>query len=190
MIRETEYKIDRLFPRRWSPRAMSGAEISDQELMSLFEAARWAPSANNNQPWRFVYAKRNTPEWNIFFNLISDGNKIWCKNAAVLVVIISQMISDYKNKPIKTHSFDTGAAWENLALQGTIMNLVIHGMAGFDYDKAKEKLDVPEEYCVEAMIAIGKPGKKEDLPVNLQEREVPSDRKRVLDFVFRGVFGN
>jgi len=87
-----------------------------------------------------------------------------------------------------THSFDTGAAWENFALQGSIQGLVVHGMQGFDYDKAKKELKTPEGYQVEAIAAVGKPGKKEDLPEEMQKNEYPSGRKKVSEFVFEGEF--
>lgn len=167
---------------------MSREEMTDEELMPLFEAARWAPSSYNGQHWRFIYAKRNTEHWNTFFDLLVDFNKQWAKNAAVLVVVISKKAFDFNNKPSVTHSFDTGAAWENLALQGTAMGLVTHGMEGFDYDKAKKVLAIPDDYQVEAMIAIGKRGKKEDLPKEMQEREMPSDRRPLREIVMEGGF--
>lgn len=188
--RQTQYNVNSIFPNRWSPRAMSGEEITNEELMSLFEAARWAPSSNNNQPWRFLFARRNTDNWNSFFNLLNASNQVWVKNAAVLIVIISKKTFDFNGKPSITHSFDTGAAWENLALQGSILGLVVHGMQGFDYERARKELNVPAEYQVEAMVAIGKPGKKEDLPLHLQEREFPSDRKELAEIAFEGKFPN
>ena len=136
-FRRRDFDIDRIFLNRWSPRSMSGDEISRDVLFSLFEAARWAPSSNNNQPWRFLYAQRNTDYWPIFFDLLTEQNKIWAKNAAVLIVVISKKTFDYNEKPARTHSYDTGAAWENLALQGSLKALVVHGMQGFDYDKAR-----------------------------------------------------
>ena len=187
-IRKPEHEINPLILSRWSPRSMTGEEISDEELMSLFEAARWAPSSYNNQPWRFIYAKRNTDHWNRLFNLMVEFNQSWAKNAAVLIVIISKKTFDHNNQPSITHSFDTGAAWENLALQAESMGLVTHGMQGFDYEKAKKELEIPEDYSIEAMIAIGKRGKKEDLPKELQEREIPSARKLLKDIIMEGKF--
>ncbi len=186
--RSTTYPINKLFTERWSPRAMSGESISDKELMTLFEAARWAPSSYNGQPWRFLYAKKDTPAWDKFFNLLVEFNQSWCKNAAALVVVVSKDTFDHNNQPSRTHSFDTGAAWENVALQGGLSGLVIHGMAGFDYDRAKKDLTIPDGYTVEAMVAIGKPGKKEDLPKELQESETLSDRKSLTEIVFEGSF--
>lgn len=188
-IRKTTYAIDTQFTHRWSPRALSGEELSDEEVLPLFEAARWAPSSYNNQPWRFILAKKSSPEWEKIFNLIGEFNQGWTKNAAVLVVVISHNNFEHNNNPSVTHSFDTGSAWENLALEASRRKLVAHGMQGFDYEKAKTDLGIPDDYTVEAMIAIGKPGKKEDLSPELQEREVPSDRKPLSDLLFKGEFG-
>ena len=186
-FRKTEQDINDIFVNRWSPRAMSGQEIDEKTLFSLFEAARWAPSANNNQPWRFIYARRNTKHWDTFFNLLAEGNQVWAKNAAVLIVVISKTTFD-NGKPSITHSFDTGAAWVSFALQGSLGGLVVHGMQGFDYDKAKEILRISDGYSVEAMIAVGKKGKKEDLPDYLQEREFPSSRKTTAELAMEGSF--
>jgi nitroreductase len=187
-FRKPDFDIDQLFLNRWSPRGMSGDEIGRDLLFSLFEAARWAPSSNNNQPWRFLYARRNTDYWPVFFDLLTEQNKVWTKNAAVLVVVISKKTFDYNEKPARTHSYDAGAAWENLALQGSLKGLVVHGMQGFDYDRARSTLNIPDVFQVEAMIAIGRPGKKEDLPQSLQEREMPSGRKALAEIVMEGKF--
>jgi nitroreductase len=167
---------------------MSGGEISREVLFSLFEAARWAPSSNNNQPWRFIYACRNTDSWPIFFDLLTEQNKIWAKNAAVLIVVVSKNTFDYNEKPARTHSYDSGAAWENFALQGSLKALVVHGMQGFDYDRARKALNIPDVFQVEAMIAVGKPGKKDELPEALKEREQPSPRKDLAEIVMEGTF--
>jgi nitroreductase len=167
---------------------MSGESLKDDELMSLFEAARWAPSAFNAQQRRFLYGKRDTQNWYDFFDLLSHGNKIWAKNAAVLVVVISRKNFEHNEKPSRTNMYDTGAAWENLALEGSLRGLVVHGMQGFDYEKARTVLKVPDHYEVCAMIAIGKKGKKEDLPENLQEREQPNGRRPLKEIVIEGVF--
>ena len=185
-VRRSDYPIDPLFLDRWSPRAMSGEEITETELLTLFEAARWAPSSYNGQPWRILYARRDTGHWTLFFNLLVEINQTWAKNAAALAVLISKETFDHNGEPAITHSFDTGAAWANLALQGTLNGLVIHGMQGFDYGKAKIDLKIPDGYSVEAMVVIGRPGKKEDLPVKLQEREVPNDRRSLRETAFEG----
>ena len=174
--RTTNHAIHPLLLNRWSPRSMTGEELSDEALMPLFEAARWAPSSNNAQLWRFVYAKRRTPFWETFVDLLADGNKVWARQAAVLVVVTSRKFFERNDQPAVTYAFDAGAAWENLALEGTRRGLVVHGMQGFDYEKAREALHVPEEYDVLAMIAIGKRGPRESLPPHLQEREFPNTR--------------
>jgi nitroreductase len=186
--RNAAYPIDSLFLDRWSPRAMSGEEIAEEELLTLFEAARWAPSSYNNQPWRILYARRNTIHWPPFFDLLVDFNKTWVKGAAALVVFISKTTFDHNGELSVTHSFDTGAAWENFALQATLKSLVVHGMQGFDYDRAKTALNIPHDFQVEAMAAIGKPGKKEDLPVGLQERETPNDRRKLAETIIEGPY--
>lgn len=188
-MRTSVYNISKFILNRWSPRAMSGEELRDEELLPLFEAARFAPSSYNNQPWRFIIAKRNSPEWDGLFGLMGEFNQSWTKNAAVLVVVISHKNFDHNNEFAPTHSFDTGSAWENLALEGSVRGLVVHGMQGFDYERARTELSIPEDYAVEAMIAIGRPGKKEDLAKELQEREFPSDRKPLSELIFQGTFG-
>ena len=184
-IRKADHPIDKLFLDRWSPRALSGEEIPDGELMVLFEAARWAPSSNNNQPCRILYAKRNTEYWPLFFNLLTESNKVWARNAAALLVFISKTTFD-NNKPSITHSYDTGAAWENLALQGMLKGYVVHGMQGFDYERARNVLNIPPEFNVEAMAAIGKPGNKEELPEGLKERESPNNRRKLSETICEG----
>jgi nitroreductase len=161
--------------------------LKDEELMSLFEAARWAPSSGNGQPWRFIYAKRNTEDWNSLFTLLVDFNKSWAKDAAVLIVVVSKKEFEYNGKviPSVTHQFDTGAAWENLALEATSRDLVAHGIAGFEYDKARKDLDIPDGSVVVSMIAIGR-GPKWNLPLGLQEREIRSDRKPLEEIVMEG----
>src|SRR3989338_3627872 len=186
--RTSEYEINDIFLKRDSPRALSGEAISKEELMTLFEAARWAPSSYNAQPWRFIYAMRDTPEFEKMFSLLVEFNQSWCKNASVLVTVVSRKNFEHNNKPSATHSFDSGAAWENLALQAQTMGLVAHGMEGFDYAMAKEKLGVPDDYSVEMMFAVGKHCKIEDLPENLRADETPNDRKPLEEIIFEGKF--
>lgn len=188
MSRQPNYSIQPLILNRWSPRALSGEAMFDDELMPLFEAARWTPSSHNNQPWRFIFARRETPAWDILFSLLGEFNQGWAHKAAVLVVVVAKTTFDYNGKPSVTHQFDTGAAWENLALEASTRGLVAHGMEGFDYAAAKTKLNIPDDHVVLAMIAIGKPGRKEDLPAELQERETPSDRRPLTEIVMEGEF--
>ncbi|MBI4604662.1 MAG: nitroreductase family protein [Planctomycetes bacterium] len=186
--RKPDWPIETIFIDRWSPRAMSGEALSARELSTLFEAARWAPSTYNEQEWRFLYAHRDTEHWQSFFDLLVEGNRVWCHNAAVLVVVLSHKVFSRNGKPNPVHTFDAGAAFENLALQGAAMGLVVHGMAGFDRAKARQTLKVADDFDIEAMIAIGRPGDPARLPSELREIEVPSGRKKVEEIAREGPF--
>lgn len=187
MTRKADYPIDDLFLRRFSPRAMSGAPLAKDELMRLFEAAHWAPSSGNSQPWRFVYALAGTPHFERLYGLLADGNKPWCVRAGALVVVCSRTQAD-TGRSLRTHSLDTGAAWMSFALQGTLQGLVVHGMEGFDYDRARVELELPQGFAVEMMIAVGHPGLIEDLPERYRAREAPSDRLPVASLLYEGKY--
>lgn len=188
LSRVANYPIQSLILSRTSPRAFSDERLTEEELMALFEAARWAPSSYNGQPWRFSYARRGDKEWDLFFNVLIEFNKLWCKKADTLVVVVSKNNFEHNNKPARTSQYDTGAAWMSLALEAHARNIIAHGMEGFDYDAIKKNLKIPDGFTVEAMIAIGKPGKKEDLPKELQEKETISQRKPLKDIVAKGQF--
>jgi nitroreductase len=168
---------------------MSGEAVAEADLKTLFEAARWAPSSFNNQPWRILYARRETPHWQTFLDLLADANKSWCGKAGALLLFVSRTTFEHNNKPSVTHSFDCGAAWENLALQGCRLGLVVHGMQGFDYDKARTVLKIPDGFQVEAMVAVGKPGDPATLPEKLREREAPNDRRPLSQTAYEGPWG-
>jgi nitroreductase len=186
--RTADYPISSFLLNRWSPRAMTDEPISQEQLFSLFEAARWAPSSYNNQPWIFIYGIKGTPAWKALHELQVPFNQGWTQNSGALVLVVSKDNFYHNDKPARTHSFDTGAAWMSLALEGNGQGLVVHGMQGFDYEAAKKKLHIPQDYTVEAMVAIGKPAPKETLPAELQEREAPSTRRPITDFIMEGVF--
>jgi nitroreductase len=188
LTRRATHPINPLILNRWSPRSMTGEELKNEDIMSLFEAARWAPSSFNNQPWRFIYAKRNTEHWDRLFNLLAEGNKTWAKNSALLVVVISRKNFEYNEEPARTHQFDAGFAWGNLALEAYSRGIVTHAMQGFDYEKARADLEIPTDFEVMAMIAIGKKGPKEILPPELQEKEKLSDRKPLKDIIMEGTY--
>ena len=186
--RQTTLPIHPLFLDRWSSRAMSGEALSETELMTLLEAARWAPSSGNFQPWRFLYARRDTDFWQAFLELLVPGNRSWAQHAGALVLVISRTYYDGDGRPCPTHSYDAGAAWQNLALQASLSNLVAHGIAGFDYERARRVLRVPDAYAVEAMIVLGKRGDETQLGESLQKREVPNDRRPLAQSVCEGPF--
>ena len=187
--RDPDHDVDPLFVNRWSPRAMTGEPLDEADLLPLFEAARWAPSAFNNQHWRFVYATREDDEWGTFLDLLNENNRAWASDAGALVAIFSKTTFDHNGEPAATRSFDTGAAWQNLALEGTRRGLAVHPMAGFDWEQIHDALGVPdEEFDAEAMVAIGERADPETLPDDLQAREEPSDRKPLDEIVFSGQF--
>lgn len=185
--RRPDHDIDAVLWERWSPRAMSGEPITRAELDRIFEAARWAPSSYNRQPWRFFYALRDDANWDDFLGLLTPGNRSWAANGSVLIVIVSRKVVEDGTES-RTHSFDTGAAWQNLALQGTSMGLVVHGMEGFDYEKARTVLSLPRELEVEAMCVVGRYGAEEALPEKYRTREAPRDREPIEAFVKHGPF--
>lgn len=187
-IRKADHPIEKIFLQRWSPRALSGEPISDAELMRVLEAARWAPSTFNEQDWRYLYAKRDTPAWNTHFNLLAGPNQVWCRNAAVLFVVLSKKTFTQSGKPNPVHTFDAGLSCENLLLQAASMGLAAHGMAGFDRDKARKDLKVPDDFDVEAMVAIGRPGDPDTLPEQLRAIEKPTDRKKISEWAREGAF--
>lgn len=186
--RQATLPIYPLFLDRWSSRAMSGEALSETELMTLLEAARWAPSSGNFQPWRFLYARRDTDFWQAFLELLVPGNRSWAQHAGALVLVISRTHYDGDGRPCPTHSYDAGAAWQNLALQASLSNLVAHGIGGFDYERARRVLRVPDAYAVEAMIVLGKRGDETQLGESLQKREVPNDRRPLAQSVCEGPF--
>ena len=189
--RASRYPVHELILNRWSPRSFSDEMLTENELMTLFEAAHWAQSSYNNQPWRFVYSLRNSASWNTFTSLLEPGNLTWAQYASVLVAVVSKTTFDYDERPSRTHSFDVGAAAQCMALQGASMDIVVHGMEGFDYDRAHQELKLTEKYQIEALFAIGKRGGKEGLerlPEKLRDREHPSDRKPVERLYLKTLF--
>jgi nitroreductase len=189
--RQSEHPVDPLFLERWSPRAFDGKPMPKQDLLTILDAAHWAPSASNSQPWRFVYALRDSQEWPLFVELLMDGNQRWAKNAAALIFVISKTYSisrDGEKKPSGSHAFDTGAAWFSLAMQAHLLGYHAHGMGGIHKDKIVEMLNVPEGFRVEAGVALGKTTTKDTLPEDLAEREVPSKRLPLAEVAFENSF--
>ncbi|MEH6814492.1 MAG: nitroreductase family protein [Motiliproteus sp.] len=186
--RHPDHKINPLFWERWSPRAFTGEAITDQQFQSLFEAARWAPSCFNEQPWRFLYAHRDSADWPLFLESLMEGNQSWASQASGLIVVLSKKTFSHNGKDNNTHSFDSGAAWQSIALQASLMGLACHGMAGIHYVEIAERLNVPDDFKVEMMLAVGVPGEAAELPEGLREREQPSGRKSVAEISFAGRF--
>lgn len=190
MPRQADYPVDPLFLERWSPRAFDGSEMPEADLLTLFEAGRWAPSAFNSQPWRFLYARRGEAGWERFLGLLIPWNQAWARSASALVYILSDTlpVTDKAGQPAtsRTHSYDAGAAWACFALQATRMGYQAHAMSGVDFERAPESLGVPERYRIEAAAAVGRIGDPETLDEKLRARETLSGRKPVEEFAFRG----
>jgi nitroreductase len=185
--RKAAHSIEPLFTDRWSSRALSGESVPEDELMKLLEAARWAPSSSNFQPWRMLYARRESAHWPTFFDLLMEGNRVWAQRAGALVLFLSRTTDD-QGKPVATHSYDTGAAWENFALQGWLLGLVVHGIGGFDRERARVLLQVPDLYHIEAMAVVGRPGDPALLPEHQQRRELPNARRPLAELACEGPF--
>ncbi len=190
--RAVETPVSALFLQRWSSRAMTGEPIPDEILFALFEAARYAPSSYNSQPWRFAYAKRGTEDFARFAGFLSEFNHSWAKEASALVLIASRAAfipPGMEDELISASaSFDAGAAWASLALQAALLGWSTRAMAGFDKDKARIGTKAPEGLKLEAMIAIGKKGDAALLPADKQAMEKPNARKHIGEIVFAGAF--
>jgi nitroreductase len=190
--RESPYSIDEMFLDRWSPRAFTGEIIEESQLLTLLEAAHWAPSSANHQPWRFVYALKGSEHWDKFVSLLEESNQEWAKNASALIFIISRgfsgVLGSGEEKPRYTHSFDAGAAWGHLALQARISGFYAHGMGGIKHDEIRLAFAVPEGYRIEAGVAVGRLTDKSVLSERNQAREVPSQRRPLAEVAFNGHF--
>ena len=191
--RQPDHPVDPLFLDRWSPRAFDGSDIPDGDLLTLFEAARWAPSAFNSQPWHFLYAKRGDANWERFLSLLIPWNQGWAQTASVLVYIVSDTLpftdkTTGQPTPSTTHSFDAGAAWACLALQAARSGYFAHGMSGIQYELARAELALPERFHLNAACVIGRIGDPAMLDEKLRAREVPSGRRSIGEFVHAGNF--
>lgn len=184
--RITDTGLAQVFLDRWSPRAFDGSDMPEADLQTILDAARFAPSAMNHQPWRFLYARKGDANWDRFVNLLVPGNQIWAKNASVLFFILSETVIG--EHPSHSHSFDAGAAWAMLAIQATMLGYHTHGMAGVDFPRAAKELGVPETFRIEAAVALGKMGDPADLPEKLQAREVVSGRKGRDEIAWAGSY--
>ena len=190
--RTSDYPIDPMFLERWSPRAFTAQTIPEADLLTMLEAGRWAASSYNSQPWRFLYAIRDTPHWQTFLDLLVPFNQGWAKHASALVILVSNSLmrppGAEKDVPSHSHSLDAGTASGYVALQAMKMGWHVHGMVGFDMGRAFAELNVPQGHRVEAAYAVGKLGDKSSLPEMLQEREQPSPRRPLSELAFAGGF--
>lgn len=188
--RRTDFEIGELFLERWSPRSFTDEALPEAELFAMFEAARFAPSSANEQPWRFIYALRGTAEFSKFAEILNESNWRWAQHAAALLVVASRETFAKNDRPNSTHLFDTGCAWGYFALEAIRRGWVTHGMAGFSRDKAKELLSIPDGHFPVAAVAVGRHGDPGSLPDDLRAREAPATRKSQAELVFAGSFGS
>lgn len=185
--RTSEYPIDAAFLNRWSPRAFADKPVDDTTLMQIFEGARWAASAYNEQPWRFLFA-RTDEDRTKFLEFLVPFNAAWAKAAPVIILVVAKKTFSHNGTPNSTHAYDAGTASGYLALQTALLGLVAHGMSGFDADKAREICNIPEDFVPLAVYALGYQGDKATLPEGLQEREVPSERRPLAESLMEGGF--
>jgi nitroreductase len=185
------YPIDDLIARRWSPRAFESRAVERSKLLSLFEAARWAPSSFNGQPWRFLLATRESPtEFQRMLDCLVEFNQGWAKAAPVLAVAVAALKFEHNGEPNRHAAHDTGMALQNLALQATATGLVVHFMAGFDVDRARQTYNISHEYEPMTAMAIGYPGDPATLAAELRDRErAPRRRRPLCELLFSGTFG-
>ncbi len=182
--RTSEYPINPIFLNRWSPRAYSDREVSEQDLYTVLEAAHWAPSSYNDQPWRFIYAQTDA-QLAVFHSFLVEFNLSWASKAPVLILVASHKFRE-NGDPNPPHSFDSGTAWGYLALQAKLLGLDAHAMGGFDREKAKIALNLPDEFELHAVVSLGYQGDKNTLPEGLQKVEVPNQRRPLHEVIYEG----
>lgn len=188
----TDYPVHELIRERWSPRAFSEKQIPEEILCSLFEAARWAPSSYNEQPWAFLVAKRDDKEnFEKSLQALVEFNANWAKQASVLGFAVSELAFAKNNSPNRNAFYDTGAAMALLSMEATARGLFVHQMAGFDPETARENFSIPGGWEAIAAFAIGYPGDPASLPQPYRDRELaPRTRKPVREFVMTGEWGH
>ncbi|HEX7856927.1 MAG TPA: nitroreductase family protein [Sphingobium sp.] len=191
MARQPAHPIDPLFVDRWSPRSFTGEQVPDSVLQTAFEAARWAPSAMNAQPWRFLISRRADAAWTDYLELLAPRNRLWASQASALVLILSAHQLERRGAIVEngSHSFDAGAAWANFAHQALLLGWHTHGIGGFDRAAARKMLAIPDDFAIEAMVALGRQGDLDTLDPEFHEGETPNGRRPLSDTVFAGVLG-
>ena len=189
--RHPAHPVDAQFTARWSPRAFADTPVTEAQMLTMLEAARWAPSSNNGQPWRFVWALRGEAAFDAIAAALVPFNRDWAPRAGALVVLASKATridSKGAEVPNGPHAFDSGAAWMSLALQAHLMGLVAHAMGGFDAEALAQAVALPAGHTIHATIAIGPQGDPATLPEALQARETPNGREPLDKIAHRGSF--
>ena len=180
-------EIHELITKRWSPVAFDPSPVEYEQMHLLFEAAKWAPSARNAQPWRFIYATKEMPDYQVLLDLLDEQNQVWARTAPLLVLALAQVVSTYKNRPNRLAFYETGMAVSHLLLQATHMGLYVHQMSGYDLERARKTLMIPTRYEPTAMMAIGYKGDPAQLPGEVAAREGKKrERMEVSKFLVVG----
>lgn len=191
MVRQADHPVAPVFVDRWSPRSFTGEPVPDAVLQTAFEAARWAPSALNAQPWRFLVSRHGDAWWERYVGLLAPRNALWAGRASALVVVLSQQSVEWQGRSSHngSHSFDAGSAWTSFAHQALLLGWHTHGIGGFDRDAARALLAIPDDFAIETMVAIGRIGGLDTLHADFHGRETPSDRRPLDETVFAGRLG-
>jgi nitroreductase len=188
----SDFPVHELIRERWSPRAFADKPVQQDVLRSIFEAARWAPSSNNEQPWAYVVATRDDKtNFDKMLSVLVEFNANWARSAPVLALAVAELAFAKNNAPNRNAQYDTGAATALLSVEATARGLAVHQMAGFDPHKARQVFGIPQGWEAIAAIAIGYPGDPTSLPPPLKDREMaPRTRKPIAEFVMAGQWGH
>ena len=188
---DTQFPIHHLLAQRWSPRAFAERSVEMEKIQRLLEAARWASSCFNEQPWAFLVATNDQlAEHNKLLRCLVEGNQVWAKRAPLLMITVAKLHFDHNEKPNRHALHDVGLAIGNLVVQATAMELVIHQMAGILPEVIRESFSLPSGYDPVTSLAIGYPGDFTTLPEEFREREqAPRSRKPLQEFVFSETWG-
>jgi len=190
---DTQEKIDDLLVKRWSGRAYdANRPVTHEHIISLLEAARWAPSCYGDEPWRYIVCDKSTNEvaWDKAFSCLAEGNQSWAVNAPMLILALANTVFSHNDNDNRWAQYDTGAASMSLCIQATSLGLMVHQMGGFSAEKATEIFSVPEQYIPMAMMAIGYQLAEDKITGELMQRE-SSERQRnpLAEQFFDGEWG-
>jgi nitroreductase len=188
----SDYPVHELILERWSPRAFADKPVPQNVLRSIFEAARWAPSSNNEQPWAYIVATGDDKDsFEKISSVLMEFNAKWARSAPVLAIAVAELAFAKNNAPNRNAQYDTGAATALLSVEATALGLAVHQMAGFDPEKARQIFGIPGGWEAIAALAIGYPGDPNSLPQPLKDREMaPRTRKPITEFVMAGRWGH
>jgi nitroreductase len=186
----TRHPINEAAMKRWSPRAFLDKPVEKEKLISLLEAARWAASGGNVQPWRFILGNRPDATWKCIFDALAPGNQEWNEHVPVLMVAVGAKISPFDGEISPVFQYDTGQAVSSLSIEAIHQGLYVHQMGGFSIEKIHADFEIPKDFLAIAVIAVGYIGDPESLPDKLKKRELlPRERKPLEEMVFSGKFG-